>query len=301
MLALPLSWSAPTDPTDLALNRANMACFRNADTPSADRANHETKLTGASTNQQKVVEAVLDRISRVGGEAFIKKLNIEFKSSTATNATCAGSTKEKAITLTACTEDGHDELAKQLVSQIAKVAGPGFYNSYKSKMPTCGISTAAKSSRQEEFREVFISYLTSPDALQKLCPAQYGWLHQNVFHNSGADPSEGCPANPAPPAPERRAARPAQVVAPPAEPPATDKQKPTQSNSGILKQAADFTPVALKIYDLFNKKPAAATPTEYPPFTPFPTTQYAIPTTRPALPVQNAPAPVTPYAPGTTF
>lgn len=289
MLALPLSWSAPTDPVDLAITRVNMACFYKMDTTNADRTNHNTKLTGASTNQQEVVEQVLDRVSRVGGEAFTKSLNIDFKTSTTASASCAGSTDNRVITLTACTEGDPDKLAKQLVSQIAKVAGSGFYQSYQQSMRNkCkAISKAAASSRKEEFHEVFISYLTSPNALHTLCPAQYEWLHKNVFRNSDADPREGCPAHPAPPAPEPRRP-PAAQITPPVEPPAA---RPPDPNGSFSKGVRDLTPVMTKLFELYNLPPKARISTPEQPFSPFPQTLNSIPTTPPALPVR----PTTPF------
>jgi hypothetical protein len=275
-------WPHPDDEVSFSACRSNMACFPPVSLMQLDakEREHGIRFDGGTPEYQTAVMRVMDRIKYLGAR-LAGTVDVQFVSGKSYGSRCASYTPG-GIVLAVCGRDA-ETMAKHFAHEMGHVFGQrGFYNSYFKNNAVCritGYSTnnANSSPRNEEFAEVFASYLGSPDVLRHRCPAQYQWMHDNVFSNA-VDPTADCAANPNPGQCSSGAA--------PYQWPDEDFYSPYGSNTttnGLMRNLLPF------LQALYNQSNPPVTMPYYPP------QNYTLPTTIQTVTPPKGP-PVHPWA-----
>lgn len=210
ILALPMTGHAQTVQFSSAL--MDVRCIPNGQPdPSDMQVNVRGTMNGGTRD---TVGGVLARIKQLGGgpHLFRGHLNVNVhnggRPTRGGGSSCASfSSGNSTVELVQNCRGPSDwkSTAAHLAHEIGHVVGQnGFYNSYASNTPKCMIThycgaSHGYGSRNEEFAEVFATYLHAPNSLKTACPKAFEFMRTYVFRN-GPDPiTASCTGNPNPP------------------------------------------------------------------------------------------------------
>jgi hypothetical protein len=264
----------------------NPACFSPKDSA---RDDFGLRINGPADQSERAwLPSVLGRVAFLaGGNANHLvgnvKVNIH-QGGKSWGSPCASytSSANSVELVTKCRQGSNAQsVASHFAHELGHIVGlRGYYASYQRSMPVCPVTHYCTANhnhnpRNEEFAEVFATYLHSPNYLRSACPAQFEWMKKNVFPN-GPDPTGTCTGNPNP-----------NFSAP--EPDEDQSFGPSTSLSKtgtVNSQMMGFAPLMQQLIQLMAQR---SSPAPQPPLPiPYPTQQ---------VPVQPQATPVVPVNP----
>lgn len=169
----------------------DLKCFNATDTGA--HAGPNVVKGALSSEERHYMGGVINRINSLSGSNLltdrvkISVYDIEKGGKPWGKNTSSATTSNSSIALVSHGTAG--STTAHFAHEMGHIAGlRGFYGSYQSRFKgdVCKVShycTANKNAnpRNEEFAEVFATYLHSPNILKQKCPAQFEWMAKNVF------------------------------------------------------------------------------------------------------------------------
>jgi hypothetical protein len=269
----------------------NPACFSPKD---SNRDDFGLQINGPADQSERAwLPSVLGRVAFLaGGNAnrLIGNVRVNIHQGGKSFGSPCASYTSSANTIELVTKCRPGANAQSAASHFAHELGHivglrGYYNSYQSAMRTpCRVTHYCTANhnhnpRNEEFAEVFATYLHSPNYLRNACPEQFEWMKKNVFPN-GPDPGKTCTGNPNP-----------NFSAPDYEDEADIGPRPLSKLGSVNSQMNQFTPLMQQLMQMMAQRQQAGAPPQAPvPIVPAPIQQNPVqPQSTPVVPANPWP------------
>lgn len=266
----------------------NPACFDVAD---SKRNDFGLQINGSADQAEKAwLPSVLGRVEKLAGnkaKSLIGNIRVNVhQGGKPYGDRCSSFTSSaNSIELVTKCRPGADakSAAAHFAHELGHIVGlRGYYASYGASNPVCTVTNYCSAnhghgSRNEEFAEVFATYLHAPNYLRSACPKQFEWMKANVF-SSNVDPNSNCTGNPVPNLSELASE---SVIG-------HDPSLPISRSGSLNSQLQNFTPLMQQLIQTMSNRqqnPGAPATLPPPPLQMMP----AQPQTTPVVPVNPWP------------